>query len=115
MDIKKVLVADAVDNACVDLLKKYNIEVDCKYKLSKEQLIEEIVVCIEEIQLKGVDWCCYFIVSQNYDAIIVRSDTKVTADVIQAGKRLKAIGRAGAGVDNIDVNAATAANVVVLK
>lgn len=56
MDIKKVLVADAVDNACVDLLKKYNIEVDCKYKLSKEQLIEEIVVCILEIQLKGVDW-----------------------------------------------------------
>lgn len=114
MDIKKVLVADAVDNACVDLLKKYNIEVDCKYKLSKEQLIEEIAVCIEEIQGKSVDWCD-FIVSQNYDAIIVRSDTKVTADVIQAGKRLKAIGRAGAGVDNIDVNAATAANVVVLK
>lgn len=57
MDIRKVLVADAVDNACVDLLKKYNIEVDCKYKLSKEQLIEEIVVCILEMQLKSV--YCY--------------------------------------------------------
>lgn len=53
--------------------------------------------------------------SQNYDAIVVRSDTKVDAEVIQAGSRLKAIGRAGAGVDNIDVNAATARDVVVLK
>ncbi|CAG9769033.1 unnamed protein product [Ceutorhynchus assimilis] len=94
MDIKKVLVADAVDNACIELLKKYSIEVDCKYKLSKEQLVQEI---------------------KNYDAIVVRSDTKVTAEVIQAGKRMKVIGRAGAGVDNIDVNAATANNVIVLN
>lgn len=44
MDIKKVLVADAVDTACTDLLKKYSIEVDCKYKLPKNQLIAEIGV-----------------------------------------------------------------------
>lgn len=44
MDINKVLVADAVDKACVDLLKEHNIEVDCKYKLPKQQLIEEIQV-----------------------------------------------------------------------
>ncbi|XP_066262118.1 D-3-phosphoglycerate dehydrogenase [Euwallacea similis] len=94
MDIKKVLVADAVDKACVDLLKQFDIEVDCKFKLSKEKLIEEI---------------------GNYDAIIVRSDTKVTSEVIQAGKRLKVIGRAGAGVDNIDVNAASANKVLVLN
>ncbi|KAK9753296.1 D-isomer specific 2-hydroxyacid dehydrogenase, NAD binding domain [Popillia japonica] len=94
MDIKKVLVADAVDKACVDLLKENNIEVDCKYKLPKQQLIEEI---------------------QNYDGIIVRSDTKVTADVIEAGSRLKVIGRAGAGVDNIDINAASSKNVLVLN
>lgn len=46
MDIKKVLVADAVDKACVDLLKENDIEVDCKYKLPKEQLVKEIAVSI---------------------------------------------------------------------
>lgn len=45
----------------------------------------------------------------------MRSDTKVTADVIAAGKNLKVIGRAGAGVDNIDINAATASKILVLK
>nr|CAH7723281.1 unnamed protein product [Callosobruchus chinensis] len=94
MDITKVLVADAVDASCVDLLKKFSIQVDCKYKLPKEQLIAEI---------------------PNYNALIVRSDTKVTADVIAAGKNLKVIGRAGAGVDNIDVKAATAKNILVLN
>ncbi|KAF2903549.1 hypothetical protein ILUMI_02622 [Ignelater luminosus] len=94
MNINKVLVADAVDQACVDLLKNNLIDVDCKYKLSKEQLIQEI---------------------QNYDGLIVRSDTKVTAEVIEAAKNLKVIGRAGAGVDNIDVDAATKKNIVVLN
>lgn len=56
-----------------------------------------------------------FVHLQNYDGLIVRSDTKVTADVIEAGTRLKVIGRAGAGVDNIDINAASAKNVLVLK
>lgn len=44
MDLKKVLVSDAVDEACVNLLKKYSIQVDCKYKLPKNQLIAEIPV-----------------------------------------------------------------------
>ncbi|KAJ8965848.1 hypothetical protein NQ317_000475 [Molorchus minor] len=87
MDIKKVLVADAVDSSCVNLLSINSVEVDCKYKLSKEALIAEI---------------------PKYDGLIVRSDTKVTAEVIEAGKNLKVIGRAGAGVDNIDINTATA-------
>lgn len=94
LDITKVLVADAVDQSCVDLLVKNGIQVDCKYKLPKEELIKQI---------------------QNYDGIIVRSDTKVSADVINAGSRLKAIGRAGAGVDNIDIPAATAKKVIVLN
>ncbi|XP_044268305.1 D-3-phosphoglycerate dehydrogenase [Tribolium madens] len=94
MQIKKVLVADAVDTACVKLLEKHSIQVDCKYKLPVDQLIAEI---------------------KNYDGLIVRSDTKVTADVIAAGKNLKVIGRAGAGVDNIDLNAATAKNILVLN
>lgn len=44
MDIKKVLVSDAVDAACVDLLKQHSVQVDCKFKLPKEQLITEIKV-----------------------------------------------------------------------
>lgn len=52
---------------------------------------------------------------QNYDALIVRSDTKVTAEIIAAGRKLQIIGRAGAGVDNIDIVAASAHNVAVLK
>ena len=45
----------------------------------------------------------------------MRSGTKVTADVIEAGKKLKLIGRAGVGVDNIDVEAATKQGVIVIK
>lgn len=52
MEINKVLVADAVDQACVDLLKKHGIQVDCKYKLPKEQLIKEIGVSNSRITCK---------------------------------------------------------------
>lgn len=52
---------------------------------------------------------------QNYDALIVRSATKVTADVISAGSRLKVVGRAGTGVDNINCEAATKHGVLVMK
>lgn len=47
--------------------------------------------------------------------MIVRSATKVTAEVIKAGEALKLIGRAGSGVDNIDLNAATAQGIIVMK
>lgn len=50
-----------------------------------------------------------------YDGLVVRSDTKVTEKVINAATNLKVIGRAGAGVDNIDVRAATLKNILVLK
>ncbi len=50
-----------------------------------------------------------------YDAMIVRGRTKVTAAVFEAGKRLKVVGRAGVGVDNIDLNAAKAHNVIVVN
>lgn len=52
---------------------------------------------------------------QNYDALIVRSATKVTEEVLKAGKRLKLVGRAGTGVDNIDINSATSLGIVVMK
>ena len=48
-----------------------------------------------------------------YDALMVRSQTKVTAKIIEAGKNLKIIGRAGVGVDNIDVDAATQKGIIL--
>jgi D-3-phosphoglycerate dehydrogenase len=51
----------------------------------------------------------------DYEALVVRSETKVTADIIRAGTRLQVIGRAGVGVDNIDVDAATARGIVVVN
>ncbi|MFJ9496903.1 phosphoglycerate dehydrogenase [Brevibacillus centrosporus] len=51
----------------------------------------------------------------DYDALLVRSQTQVTAEVLAAGKKLKAVGRAGVGVDNIDINAATQAGIPVIN
>ena len=53
--------------------------------------------------------------TQGYDGLIVRSATKVTAEVIAAGTSLKLVGRAGTGVDNIDLDAATAHGIIVMK
>lgn len=53
--------------------------------------------------------------SQDYDGLVVRSATKVTADVISAADNLKIIGRAGTGVDNVDVDAATRKGIIVMK
>ena len=52
---------------------------------------------------------------QEYDGLIVRSVTKVTAEVLAAGVRLKVVGRAGTGVDNIDLTAAAERGITVLK
>lgn len=58
MEIKKVLVADAVDASCVKLLEKYSIQVDCKYKLPVDQLIAEIKVreefCLDNVIQKAI-------------------------------------------------------------
>lgn len=51
----------------------------------------------------------------DYDALIVRSETKVTAELLQAGKRLRVVARAGVGVDNVDLNAATKLGVIVVN
>jgi D-3-phosphoglycerate dehydrogenase len=51
----------------------------------------------------------------DFDAMVVRSGTKVTADVLEAGKRLKVIGRAGIGVDNVDVQSATERGILVVN
>ena len=76
------------------IFKKNNIEFDVKTNLSEEEIIAII---------------------NNYDALIVRSATKVTKNIINAGKNLKIIGRAGAGVDNIDLNSAKEKNIIVMN
>ena len=81
----KILVSDPVSEQGVAILQKEH-EVDVKLKLSPEELIKIIPA---------------------YDALVVRSETKVTKAVIAAANKLKIIGRAGVGVDNIDVEAAT--------
>jgi len=84
----KVLVRETIADAGVALLRaKFDVDVD------SDSPLDEII--------------------GDYDALIVRSATKVTADVIDAGKRLKVIGRAGVGVDNVDVDAATRRGIVV--
>jgi D-3-phosphoglycerate dehydrogenase len=88
----RVLVADALDEAAIQLLKESGHEVT-EEEASPEELLQTI---------------------GNYDALIVRSRTKVTSAVIEAGKTLKVIGRAGVGVDNIDVDAATKQKIPVV-
>lgn len=90
----KVLISDELSPAAVDIFKERGIEVDVKVGLSKEEL-EKVI--------------------GNYDGLAVRSATKVTEKVIAAAKRLKVVGRAGIGVDNIDVRAATARGIIVMN
>src|SRR3954464_15033363 len=90
----KVLIADKLSPAAVAIFKERGVEADVKTGLSKEEL------------LKIVD---------QYDGIAIRSATKITADVIKAAKNLKVVGRAGIGVDNVDIPAATAAGVIVMN
>ena len=89
----KVLVADKISAAGVEILKQV-ADVDVNTGLEKDALIN----CIGE-----------------YEGLVVRSATKVTADVIAAAERLRIIGRAGVGVDNIDVPAATQRGIVVVN
>jgi len=90
----KVLIADKLSSAAVNIFKVRGVEVDVKTGLSKEEL------------LKIVD---------QYDGIAIRSATKITKDVIAAATKLKVVGRAGIGVDNVDIPAATAAGVIVMN
>ena len=91
---RSVLISDPVDPSCGELLVRHGIPVTTKYKLSKEELIKEL---------------------QKHDSLIVRSETKVTSDVFACCPNLRVVGRAGTGVDNIDLQAATRKGVVVLN
>ena len=90
----KVLISDAMDSIAVKILKDNNIEVDVNTELSEDNLLELI---------------------PNYDGLIVRSATKVNKTIIEKATNLKIIGRAGAGVDNIDQLAAKNKKIIVMN
>lgn len=91
----KVLVSDPIKpEGLTALTEAPEIDVDIKTDLSKEELLNII---------------------DQYDALIVRSQTKVTAEVLEKGTKLRVIGRAGVGVDNIDLNEATKKGIVVIN
>jgi D-3-phosphoglycerate dehydrogenase len=90
----KVLISDKLSPAAVSIFKDRGIDVDIKTGLPPEELIAVI---------------------GDYDGLAIRSNTKVTAAVLAAATKLKVVGRAGIGIDNVDVPAATARGVVVMN
>jgi D-3-phosphoglycerate dehydrogenase len=95
MQPPKVLIADSISPRGIDDLSRGNaLDVSVQTNLSVPQLLEII---------------------PEFSAIVVRSQTKVTADILKAGTSLRVVGRAGVGVDNVDVETATRRGVVVLN
>lgn len=91
----KVLVTDKINEIAKNiLLEGKNIEVDLLPTMPEDELCKVI---------------------NNYDALMIRSETKVTKKIIEAGKNLKIIGRAGVGVDNVDLEAATQNGIIVVN
>jgi D-3-phosphoglycerate dehydrogenase / 2-oxoglutarate reductase len=84
---------------------------DAMHPAAREQLAQHA----EIIEVDGTDRVALFEVLDEADALIVRSETLVTQEVIEAGERLRVIARAGVGVDNVDLEAATQAGVLVLN
>ncbi len=92
--MSKVLISDNLSPRAAEIFRERGVEVDVKVGMKPEELI----ACIGE-----------------YEGLAIRSATKVTAEVLAAAGNLKVIGRAGIGVDNIDLNAATSGGVVVMN
>jgi D-3-phosphoglycerate dehydrogenase len=90
----KVLIADKLSPAAVAIFRDRGIEADVKIGLDKEQLAEVI---------------------GGYEGLAIRSATKVTPKILDRAQHLKVIGRAGIGVDNVDVPAATAKGIIVMN
>lgn len=90
----KILAMDKVSEEGLKVIRDSQIEVDSKAGLSEDELVKII---------------------PDYDALIVRSETKVTPKIIEAGKNLKIIARAGVGVDNVDLPTATKNGVIVVN
>ena len=92
--VPRVLIADALSPAAVAIFRERGVATDVLVGLAKEEL-ERII--------------------KDYDGLAVRSATKVTEKLLAAAKQLKVVGRAGIGVDNIDVKAATARGIIVMN
>lgn len=90
----KVLISDALSPSAVKIFEERGVEVDVKKGLKPEELIAVI---------------------GEYDGLAIRSATKVTKEVLAAAKKLKVVGRAGIGVDNVDVAEATSRGVLVMN
>lgn len=91
----RVLISDSLSKEAVDILEKEkDLKVEVNTKLTPEDLKKVI---------------------KDYDALLVRSSTKVTKDVINAADKLKVIGRAGVGLDNVDVDAASKKGIIVIN
>jgi D-3-phosphoglycerate dehydrogenase len=91
----KILVSDPLSEGGLKILKDVKeFQVDVKTELKPEELKEII---------------------KDYDALIVRSATKVTKDIVNSGTRLKVVGRAGVGLDNVDLEAATQKGIIVMN
>ncbi len=90
----KVLVSDSLSQRGIDILKKAGLHVDVKTGMPPE----ELKACIGE-----------------YHGLIIRSATKVTADIVDAAASLRVVGRAGSGLDNVDKTAATKKGIVVMN
>src|SRR5712672_2194571 len=92
----KVLISDALSPAAVQIFKDRGVEVDFQPNLGKDKdKLAEII--------------------GNYDGLAIRSATKATAKIIDKAKKLKVIGRAGIGVDNVEIPAATAKGIIVMN
>ena len=94
-EIKRVLVSDPLSSKGLEILERAK---GLKYDLKPGVSPEELKRIIPE-----------------YDGIIIRSETKLKGDLIEAGNRLKVIGRAGIGLDNVDLPAATKKGIVVMN
>jgi D-3-phosphoglycerate dehydrogenase len=90
----KVLASDKIAESGLKKLRDAGFEVDMKTGLPEEELVKII---------------------PDYDALVVRSETKVTPKIIEAGKKLKIIARAGVGVDNVDLPSATKKGIIVVN
>ena len=92
----RVLISDKLSAAAVQIFKDRGVEVDYKPELGKDK--DALLAAIP-----------------NYDGLAIRSATKVTPKILEAATRLKVVGRAGIGVDNVDIPAATAKGIVVMN
>ncbi|MFX1501818.1 MAG: hydroxyacid dehydrogenase [Promethearchaeota archaeon] len=90
----KILIADKLQDEGIKIFIDNGFDVEKKFTINKEELKEEI---------------------ENYDGIVIRSRTKLTSDVLENAKKLKVIGRAGVGLDNVDQKKATELNIQVLN